>query len=191
MRVAVAAATPALRAGLRAMLGPGFLAADEHDSADVLVLADDDLLEGGPGVGEPGPALVVLSDDDKTASVLAALEPPGWALVPPDATAEELRAAVAAAASGLAAMPADLASRLARPEAPDEPPEDGGEPLTPREREVLSQLALGLSNKRIARELSISEHTVKFHVSSVLAKLGAVSRADALSRGLRRGLISL
>jgi DNA-binding NarL/FixJ family response regulator len=65
------------------------------------------------------------------------------------------------------------------------------EPPTAREGEVLGLLARGLSNKQIARELGISEHTVKFHISSLYAKLGVGNRAEAVSRGARHGLISL
>ena len=65
------------------------------------------------------------------------------------------------------------------------------EALTAREREVLELLSRGLPNKLIARRLQISEHTVKFHVSSIYAKLGASSRTDAVSRGVRRGFITL
>jgi len=71
------------------------------------------------------------------------------------------------------------------------PADAGDEPLTSREHEVLDLLGQGLSNKQIARRLAISEHTVKFHVSSLYAKLGATSRTDAVSRGARRGLITL
>jgi DNA-binding NarL/FixJ family response regulator len=63
--------------------------------------------------------------------------------------------------------------------------------LTAREHEVLELVGLGLSNKLIARQLQISEHTVKFHVSSISNKLGASSRTDAVRRGLRHGLITL
>ena len=65
------------------------------------------------------------------------------------------------------------------------------EALTPREREVLEVLAQGLSNRAIASRLAISEHTVKFHVSSIFAKLGAENRTDAVRRGVRLGLIVL
>jgi len=72
---------------------------------------------------------------------------------------------------------------------------DGGdelaEALTPREMQVLQLLARGLANKTIAQELEISEHTVKFHVNSILAKLGAQSRTDAVVRATRLGLITL
>ena len=63
------------------------------------------------------------------------------------------------------------------------------EPLTSREKEVLQRMADGLANKGIAQRLSISEHTVKFHVASILAKLGASSRTEAVSIGIRNGLI--
>ncbi|MGK2965089.1 MAG: response regulator transcription factor, partial [Tepidiformaceae bacterium] len=65
------------------------------------------------------------------------------------------------------------------------------EPLTSRELDVLRQLALGLPNKTIAFNLGISDHTVKFHVSAVLAKLGAASRTEAVMLAARRGLLPL
>jgi DNA-binding NarL/FixJ family response regulator len=72
------------------------------------------------------------------------------------------------------------------PESPDEM-----EHLTAREREVLGLMSGGLGNKQIAARLGISEHTVKFHTSSILAKLSAGSRTEAVSQGIRRGLIML
>jgi DNA-binding CsgD family transcriptional regulator len=63
--------------------------------------------------------------------------------------------------------------------------------LTRREREVLDLLAAGASNKLIARRLGLSFHTVKAHVAAVLDKLGAASRADAVARGARQGLVML
>ena len=65
------------------------------------------------------------------------------------------------------------------------------EPLTEREQEVLGLVALGLPNKTIAARLHISEHTVKFHVGSILAKLDAGSRTEAVTRAARRGLLTL
>ena len=64
-------------------------------------------------------------------------------------------------------------------------------PLTPRELEVLGMLAEGLANKNIAARLGLSEHTVKTHVASILGKLGAYSRAEAVAIGVRQGLILL
>jgi len=65
------------------------------------------------------------------------------------------------------------------------------EPLTPREVQVLELLAEGLPNKAIAQRLAISDQTVKFHVASISAKLGAANRTDAVRRAVRRGLITL
>jgi len=65
------------------------------------------------------------------------------------------------------------------------------EPLTTREQDVLELLSLGLSNKRIAERLGISEHTVKFHVNAIYGKLGASTRTEAVNRALRRGLLRI
>ncbi len=73
-----------------------------------------------------------------------------------------------------------------------EPAKHGDEPmLTPREQEVLALLAEGASNKEIARRLRISAHTAKFHVRSLMDKLDAVTRTDALAHAVRRGVIEL
>jgi DNA-binding NarL/FixJ family response regulator len=71
----------------------------------------------------------------------------------------------------------------------NEPVERG--PLTERESEVLGLLAKGLANKQIAAALGISEHTVKFHVSSIYTKLNVTNRAEAVREGLRGGWIAL
>jgi len=76
----------------------------------------------------------------------------------------------------------------AAPTDDDEVPLD---PLTPRELEVLAQLADGLSNRAIASRLGISDETVKFHLSAIFGKLGASNRTDAVRQGLRKGLIEL
>ena len=68
---------------------------------------------------------------------------------------------------------------------------DFHEPLTAREIEVLEQMAEGLSNRAIAARLGISDQTVKFHVASVMAKLGAANRTDAVRRAVREGLVTL
>lgn len=66
-----------------------------------------------------------------------------------------------------------------------------GTALTARERDVLRLMAQGLANRQIAVELGISSHTAKYHVASVLAKLGAHTRTEAVTRGLRQGLLPL
>jgi DNA-binding NarL/FixJ family response regulator len=65
------------------------------------------------------------------------------------------------------------------------------EPLTPREMDVLTLLADGLSNKSIAARLGVSDQTIKFHVASICGKLGAANRTDAVRRAIRQGLIPL
>jgi len=76
-------------------------------------------------------------------------------------------------------------------EAPEADSASADQPLTPRELEVLAAIADGASNKMIARRLGISFHTVKFHVASILDKLDAESRAEAVAEAARRGLVML
>jgi DNA-binding NarL/FixJ family response regulator len=98
-------------------------------------------------------------------------------------------AAVSAAAAGLAAVdPAELETLVGEP-AMQSLSEPG--PLTSREMEVLRMLADGAANKNIAWQLKISEHTVKFHVAQILGKLNAGTRTEAVTIGIRKGLIML
>jgi len=101
-----------------------------------------------------------------------------------DASASEIVCAIVAAAAGLIVQ---QPRSLVRPTAETALVE----PLTPRERAVLERLALGSGNRDIAAQLHISEHTVKFHVASILAKLGASNRAEAVSRGVKLGFLML
>jgi DNA-binding NarL/FixJ family response regulator len=73
----------------------------------------------------------------------------------------------------------------------DSDSEGPAETLTEREREVLRLVSEGLGNKEIAVQLAISDHTVKFHISSILGKLGAASRTEAVSQGIRKGFITI
>ena len=201
-RVFVVAPTPFSRVGLRSILESAGVGADalvvgEADSvgglvsvgADVVLVAGDDLLEDAArAVAEEGTqAILLLSEDDRSVSLLREVAPRGWGVVSPDAPPEELSAAIVAVAQGLVVLPRALTGLLLGHEAIEE----HMEPLTTREREVLGLLGRGLSNKMIARDLRISEHTVKFHVSSIYAKLGAASRTEAVGLGARLGLISL
>ncbi len=119
----------------------------------------------------------------------------GFGALPRDAGTEEIVAAVLAVASGLTALDRSLAlealTGLARGRMEAEPVGAHEEPLTAREREVLQLLAQGIPNKQIAQRLSISEHTVKFHVSAIMTKLGAASRTEAVTTAARRGLLLL
>jgi DNA-binding NarL/FixJ family response regulator len=203
-RAFVVAPAPVTRAGLRSMLanaegtdvrvvGEASSPTDpsELSEADVVLLANEELLEEASfAVAEDGTqALVLISEDDHAVSRLRAMQLRGWGVVPPDAPPEELAAAVAAAGQGLIVLPKAVTERLLHE--PAASAEELSETLTAREREVLDLLGHGLSNKLIGRELHISEHTVKFHVSSLYAKLGVGNRTEAVSQGARRGLISL
>lgn len=104
-----------------------------------------------------------------------------------DTEADELCRAIKAAAAGQVQLSPAAAARLMRQvRAPEDPDE-----LTPRELEVLRLVAEGLANKEIARKLSIGEKTVKTHVSSILSKLGVLSRTQAALQALRLGLVDL
>jgi DNA-binding NarL/FixJ family response regulator len=202
----VVAPAPVTRAGLRSMLasieGTDVRVVGEAASptepdpsalseADVILLADEELLEEvAIALSEDGTqALVLISDDLYALPRLRALPLRGWGVVPPDAPPEELAAATTAVAQGLIVLPKPLTELLLQE--PAAPVEELVEPLTAREREVLGLLSRGLSNRLIARELHISEHTVKFHISSLYAKLQVNNRTEAVSQGARHGLISL
>ncbi len=95
-------------------------------------------------------------------------------------SASRLRAAVGAVLEGLSARETPWLGETSE-----------HEPLTPRELEVFELLGKGLSNRDIAGVLGISTHTAKYHVGQILAKVGASTRAEAVSEGLRFGLIGL
>ena len=106
-----------------------------------------------------------------------------------DAGADELDAAIAATQAGLLTLHPDAFQGVSAPVTAS--PAAAPVTLTAREIEVLEMMAEGMSNRAIARHLKISSHTVKFHVASVLGKLGARSRTEAVTAGIRHGLISL
>jgi DNA-binding NarL/FixJ family response regulator len=110
-------------------------------------------------------------------------------VLPADASAAEILAAIQAAATGMAVIdPRDLEALIV---SPVQPAAEAATALTAREREVLGMLAEGAANKTIAWKLGISEHTVKFHVAQILAKLNAGTRTEAVTVGIRQGLILL
>ncbi len=213
IHVAVVAQALALRAGLRALLSDGELievvaeatSLDELETLlsdiDVLLLAEPRSLEGLSDLELSGtlPSILLLSDEARAAQDLAGISPHAWGVVPMEATAEELQAAVVALHEGLIVLSplqlrrgAALNHLLGLPEGEVQGlAEHPIEPLTERELQVLQLLAQGLANKQIAAALSISEHTVKFHVSSIYAKLGAANRTEAVRLGVQQGLVIL
>ncbi len=209
VRVLVLARSPAVRAGLGALLttddaiamaavpgtSSGWLRGGDDDAdrpqrIDAIVVdlpgfgptTLDDIVERYPDVP------LVLIGGDPAASPAPGDAPIGY--LGTEADGASLVAAVHAVVAGLTVIEPALVGRLGG-RVPVSPPDGGGESLTPREREVLRLVAEGLPNKTIARELGISEHTAKFHVGSLLAKLDAGSRTEAVTTATRRGLLTV
>ena len=213
-RVLVASASPIVRAGLRSVIsassalevagvshGPTDMAQQiEELHPDVVLLepAEDDPAEALLALGEDThhSAIVVLSDGWSNYLTPEALSSGVRAVLPREASAEEIVAAIEAVAAGLVVLrPDSVDSLLSGLPTTGRPipaaPAATGEALAPREIEVLGMIAEGLGNKTIAWRLGISEHTVKFHIGSIFNKLNASSRTEAVTIGIRQGLIML
>jgi len=178
IRVHIEVASAVAQAGLEALLR------DQSELDLVTSPSDADVLVRDHAGALCTPQVILLADD---APVRDALRAGARAALPSAATREQIVAAIFAAASGLAAIPAQEMALLL-PASPATPPVES---LTHREMEVLEMLAEGLSNKLIAHRLNISTHTAKFHVNAILAKLGAGTRTEAVTRGIRLGLIQV
>ena len=138
-------------------------------------------------------AILFLTDDVESLRGMFNSNLRAWGVLSMDATEDELTAAVRAVGEGLWVGAPSLVGSLIRLSGRRESSSEDSlvEPLTARELEVIQLMAQGLANKQIALALSISEHTVKFHLSSLYAKLGISSRTEAVKRGIELGLISL
>lgn len=205
VRVLVVSPFPTVRAGLRALLAEGdgievvgeVVGVEEIDASHPQT-PDVALIDGAGGAGvlqaleavAPQLPIVILGAEPPRSR--QAWGPVARGYLAHDANAGEIAAAVGAVASGLAVLEPGLIRALIGAELPalnaGAPVE---EPLTARELEVLQLIAAGLPNKTIAARLGISEHTAKFHVSAVLAKLDAASRTEAVTTAARQGLLLL
>jgi len=213
--VFIVAATPLERSGLENLLASRHMevAGSFANLEDLEGRLDDEPLDAilVDSTGEPFERLldsliasglasdfsvVLLVEPASLAAFSTALRAGVRAVLPNDIAPDQLAAALQAAANGLLVLhPTQVSAQVhangfalpARSRELDEL----AEPLTPRESEILQMLASGLGNKEIAAKLAISEHTVKFHVASILGKLGAASRTEAVSLGIRRGLVLL
>jgi DNA-binding NarL/FixJ family response regulator len=215
VRVLIIGRQPIARAGLRGLLGElgdalvvGVSASFEDAVAlaaevrpDVVLAAWDQgdvdaVVALAETLGSQGAPLVLFGDAPPPPDLTLALRNGVRGFLLADASAEDVGAALRVVARGFLVLPPVLGRALPVMTplvAPDLGAADlGGEqPLTDREREVLQLLALGLPNKSIARQLNVSEHTIKFHVGSILAKLDAGSRTEAVTRAARRGILAL
>jgi DNA-binding NarL/FixJ family response regulator len=210
-RVFIVAASPFARGGLENLLAArGITVIGSTSTLDLLA---EQVLDAEPDAvlvdasGEhSGPALeaVIASELAAETAMIVLLDhaPLGWVadalragvrgILPAALAADQLAAAIEAAIAGLFIVhPAELSAMLPAAATTSSTVAELAEPLTPREREVLQMLASGLANKEIAAKLSISDHTAKFHVASILGKLGASTRTEAVALGIRRGLVLL
>ena len=205
LRILLVAGDPLARAGLAALLANqtdltvvGQVAAEGDLASHISAYLPDVLLWDlgwNPAVlldrlaefTELAPPVLVLVPDDGYTSQVWATGVRGLLLR--EASAVTIAAALLGLAQGLVVFDATLANVAVQNAVVT--PNLLTEPLTPRETEVLRRMAEGLSNKLIARDLAISEHTVKFHVNAIMGKLGAQSRTEAVVRATRAGLILL
>lgn len=200
-RVLLIAPIPALRLGLRALLADTDIQvigeADRPDSPDLTDAEADVVIYASASASLPDlesdsvkrAAFLLLTDDPSTVPAMTRLRR-AWGVLSLESSREELLAAVHALSEGLIAGAAPLMNRLINPR-PLTPADSESPPLSEREIEVLELLAQGLANKQIAAALGLSEHTAKFHVSSIYTKLNVTNRAEAVRQGVRRGLIAL
>ncbi len=212
--VGIVAAYPSMRAGLGALvqsdmsltasaIAPAALAAasgmpalGQISDADVILVEPGDLgpetLANLVALGrEEGVPLLWLGSAGLPDNALSGRYAGG--VISPEADADAVVAAIRAAQQGLYVLDPSVSQIDISPQSqdPGHDPDTVVTTLSPREREVLGLVASGLPNKAIARSLGISDHTVKFHVSSVLTKLDAGSRTEAVTIATRQGILSL
>lgn len=214
IRVFIVAASPLARSGLQQLLASpeieivgsavdldsavGLLSEPETEPDIIVVDASHEpgaafasLQAGASDFGGDLP-IVVLESSENAAADSDLLRQGARAVLPANVSPPELIAALRAVTAGLIVLhPSTVASLPHAAVNASRSTEEWTEPLTKREREVLQMLAAGLGNKEIAAKLNISDHTAKFHVGSILGKLGAATRTEAVAMGIRRGLVLL
>jgi DNA-binding NarL/FixJ family response regulator len=206
IRIAVAATSSVRRAGLESIIRslPEFQLAGSFGAVaslvsfarstelDVMVIESDSIRDL---LLEPAldAAIVLLTEVRDARSISRLLRSGVRAILSRESDSDDILSAIYAAYDGLVLLSTPSAESLAAVygDHPLEVESEFSEEITPRETEVLRMLAEGLVNKDIAARLGISEHTVKFHISSILDKLGASTRTEAVTLGIRRGLIAI
>jgi len=203
IRVLLAAASVVRRAGLEALVRNtsalklvGTLQSSRNlihhvrdVQPDVILLDAEPAQSLDPAVDMP---IVALIDDPDATWTAQALRSGVKAILPRESDMEDVLAAVQAAYAGMVFLDPEVADELvAKIRTPSDQESEMADDLTPREIEVLRMLAEGLGNRDMAAKLGISDNTVKFHISSILDKLNASSRTEAVTLGIRMGLILL
>jgi len=211
IRVFIVAASPLARSGLQQLLthpevevagsavdldsAAGLLSEPEAEPDAIVVDASRESGSATIGSSEIGSdiPIVVLENANNGADASDLLRNGARAILPSGISASELVAALRAVTSGLIVLHPSIVAAIPHVAVSTSrsTPEEWIEPLTKREKEVLQMLAAGLGNKEIAAKLNISDHTAKFHVGSILGKLGVSTRAEAVAMGIRRGLVLL
>jgi len=213
LRILLVASSSTRRAYLaenivRALNGRAHVISDSQISAERFSASKCDLLLADLETPAEAAALVRFLEEAPTGTGSVALADeldPGWvrsalraslnAIIARDAAREDIQLALQAAEAGLVLLHPTSANGLIQHsslrDTRDNATEELAEELTARESEVLRLVSMGLGNKEVAGRLAISEHTVKFHISSILGKLHAGSRTEAVSLGIRRGLIPI
>jgi two-component system, NarL family, response regulator YdfI len=194
----VVAGSPLLRAGIATMaevIGSAgsieegaALAAELHPDL-LIVECEERVVREVIAIARESPPVLALAVEAEPNWIGEALGAGVRGVVPRDASEGEIAAAIEAVASGLVVLHPEWADGAITRRA--SVVRAGVDPLSPREVEVLKLMGEGASNKNIAWRLQISEHTVKFHVNSILEKMDAGSRTEAVMLGVRRGLIPL
>jgi len=205
IRVLIKASSPVVKAGLESLLRsyPELRVIDElsdelgssdgllTDSQPDVVLVE---MDNGEGTAEALDSLaseapVILLVRDPTAELVAAFRHGVRAVLPSNLSGPQIAVAIEAVAAGLGVLDPGAIAQFSPLHTVSGPPERLPEALTPREMEVLRAMAEGLGNKEIAARLGVSENTIKFHVASVMGKLGAGSRTEAVMLGIRHGIV--
>jgi two-component system, NarL family, response regulator YdfI len=209
IRVMVAATSAVRRGGLEAMVREnssfklvgsaaglaGLAERVQELQAEVVLVdlpqADSQFASRAAALQQAGAAVVVLIDEPDANWTSRALRAEVRALLAREASREEIHSAIQAASNGMVLLDPEIAKDLlaGNRQSGADPTLETFEELTPREIEVLRMMAEGLGNKEIAARLGISDHTVKFHISSILAKTGASTRTEVVTLGIRMGLI--
>jgi DNA-binding NarL/FixJ family response regulator len=184
-RVLLVSSDPLVRAGLAGMLAESGTTVTVEAGAPVDAVVWDTASAAPPALGPGAPPVLALVQGEQEGRAALSRGASGVVLRTSDATT--LRAALLAISRGLVVLEHGFGSLLPAPEAR---PAATAEAFTPREREVLALLARGLSNRDIADALEISAHTAKFHVNSILQKLGVERRTEAVVRAARMGLVT-